>query len=138
MEYRKEITVDALARALSLQSQCTEIEPVARHRRTPEIASGDRQGELESASVMPSSAPTILLSCASKASNDFPNTKKLSPPRMPSAHGIERRNTKASGSKLSCAVRLTWDDAAPADKLKRLSRGTDSMAQPIRYARKIL
>ena len=44
---RKEITVAALARALSLQSQCTEIEPVARHRRTPEIASGDRQGELE-------------------------------------------------------------------------------------------
>src|SRR5690242_6525887 len=34
-------------------------------------------------------------------------------------------------------VRLTWDDAPPPDKLKRLSRGTDSMAQPIRYARDI-
>jgi hypothetical protein len=68
-----------LAGALSLQSQCAQIEPVARHRRTPEIASGYRHGELEKRVSDAVVAPTILLSCASKASNDFPNATKLSP-----------------------------------------------------------
>ena len=56
-----------LAGALSLQSQCAQIDPVARHRRTPEIASGNRQGELEKrvcdAVVRADHSP----SCASKA-----------------------------------------------------------------------
>ena len=60
---------------------------------------------------MPSSAPTMRASSASKASSDLPKATNTSPARAPSAQGIERRSMKASGSKLSCAVRFTCADA---------------------------
>src|SRR5258706_598659 len=44
---------------------------------------------------------------ASNASKDLPNATKTSPAWVASAQGMERRQTKASGVKLSCAVRFT-------------------------------
>ena len=41
---------------------------------------------------------------------EWPKAVNTRPPRLPSAHGMERRSTKASGAKLSWAVRLTWAD----------------------------
>ena len=45
--------------------------------------------------------------CASNASNEHPNATNTRPARMASAQGMERRTTKAAGSKFSCAVRFT-------------------------------
>src|SRR3979411_2118641 len=66
----------------------------------------------------------MRLSCASKASSDLPKATNTSPARAASAQGIERRSTKASGEKLSCAVRFTCAEggALPSSLLSLLRR----------------
>jgi hypothetical protein len=46
--------------------------------------------------------------CCSKAWCELPKATNIRPACMLIIHGMERRSMKAGGSKLSCAVRLTW------------------------------
>ena len=103
----------------------TQVHRALCHRRTPKVAARNWTVNSNSVSVMPSSAPTIHLSCASKVSNDLPNATKFKPPAFSSDQGIERRRTKASGEKLSCAVRFTCDErGAPVSSLLSRLRAT--------------
>src|SRR5437867_8285159 len=105
--------------------------PIARRSIRPFLTGGHHRytpvtGRVNetSASAVPSSAPTMRLSCASKASSDLPKATNTSPARVASAQGIERRSTKASGEKLSCAVLLTCAEggALPSSLLSLLRR----------------
>src|SRR5712691_13054751 len=105
--------------------------PIARRSIRPFLTGGHQRYtpvtgrvNVNSASAVPSSEPTMRFSCASKALSDLPKATNTSPARVASAQGIERRSTKASGEKLSCVVLFTCAEggAFSSSLLSRLRR----------------